>query len=511
MLNHALKYLSLGYSVIPLRPGSKEPLISWKEYQSRKASEAEVREWFQKWPNANIGITTGNLSGLAVVDLDGPEGIKQGESLGLVSCLISLTGNGKQLWFAHPKDSLVANEVRTYPGVDIRGEGGYVVAPSSIHPNGKRYRFNRPVLSAEKLPPFPAHFFATPVDGTAGQLVANETRNQSGWIAKALEEMTDGNIDDTLFKVCSRLRNDGYTEQDARVLLEPHAVRVGASDTHLEDKIRNVWGRYEPKQSPRPLTISQSSSTQLVLHSPTSQDSLNEYQRRILGETRDETLKTGYTAFDILTKGLRKGEICVIGARTGVGKSNFIIGPIRTFCQSGKRVLLASTEMSFDQVWSRYIATLPSSEDFKSHQFFVLDDFTPDIERIEEALRQANPDLLVFDHINHVGTDYHFLSKFMSGLKELARRFNIPMIVTAQLNRSADYIDQGQRVEPRLSMVQGSDQIGQMAALVLLLNEKRVVNDMTEIDGIVVKNRHGDRGLIQFGLFKTPFYHIREI
>ncbi len=99
----------------------------------------------------------------------------------------------------------------------------------------------------------------------------------------------------------------------------------------------------------------------------------------------------------------------------------------------------------------------------------------------------------------------------MSGLKELARRYDIPVIVTAQLNRHADYVENGAKIEPRLSMLQGSDQIGQMAALVLLLNEKRVANDITEIEGIICKNRHGDKGMIQFGLFKQPYYHMREI
>jgi replicative DNA helicase len=54
-------------------------------------------------------------------------------------------------------------------------------------------------------------------------------------------------------------------------------------------------------------------------------------------------------------------------------------------------------------------------------------------------------------------------------------------------------------------MIQGSDQIGQMSAQVLLLNEKRVVNGETEIEGIVVKNRHGDRGMIQFILKREPY------
>lgn len=513
MLNEALHYLTLGMSVIPLKSHSKEPLINWKEFQSRKASESEILAWYAQWPEMNTGVVTGNVSGIAIIDLDGPEGLREAQRLGLQSPLVSLTGNGKQLWF-RANDALIANSVRSFPGIDIRGEGGYVCAPPSIHPNGRRYRFNRPVCAAEKLPLFPMALFAKavptsrewmPADNDAvAEGWSNNPRNEQGWIAKALEEMKNGNIDDTLFKVCSRFRNDGLTEADALALLLPHANRAGASEGHLEDKIRNVWERYAPKVV-RVGNTYVSGNGQLILHSPTNPDSLNEYNKLLAGSRSNECLTTGYAAFDKTTKGLKKGEVLTVAARTGVGKTNWVITPIRTFCEQGKTVLLFSTEMSFDQIWSRYTATLSRTGAFKEHKFYICDEFTPNIERIEEAIKNVSPDLFVFDHISHIGTDYHIISKFMSEIKRLSRLYDIPAIVTAQLNRNADYVDQGNRVEPRLSMIQGSDQIGQMSAQVLLLNEKRIVDGETEIEGIVVKNRHGDRGMVQFQLVKNPY------
>lgn len=493
----ALKYLNMGYVIIPLKPNGKEPLIKWQEYQKRKSIEEEIKKWWVKWPNANVGIVTGQVSQLAVVDLDGMEGIKEGLRLGITSTLSSITGNGKQLWYRHP-GGIIQNSVRSYPGVDIRADGGYVVAPPSIHPNGKRYRFSTFVQPAETLPLFPMALFVSAVPENA------DVKNEPGWIAKALEEMKDGNIDDTLFKICSRLRNDGYTEKDTIALIGPHAERAGAIPGHLEDKIRNVWGRYEPKNQ---RSIIGTLMGSLILHSPTNPDSLNEYRNRLQMASNTQ-MSTGYSKFDTLTKGLKKGEVLTVAARTGVGKTNWIITPIREFCQMGKKVLLFSTEMSFDQIWQRYKSTLSRPEVFQMHSFFICDEFTPNIERIEEAIKNVQPDLFVFDHISHIGTDYHIISKFMSEIKRLSRLYNIPAIVTAQLNRHADYVEQGQRIEPRLSMIQGSDQIGQMSAQVLLLNEKRVNGDMTEIEGIIVKNRHGDKGLIQFALVKDPYRMI---
>ena len=76
-LDAALIYLRHGFSVIPLRShgdveNRKKPLLpSWEPYQHRRPTEEEVREWFTKWPNANIGLVTGVVSGCWVLDLDG--------------------------------------------------------------------------------------------------------------------------------------------------------------------------------------------------------------------------------------------------------------------------------------------------------------------------------------------------------------------------------------------------------------------------------------------------------
>lgn len=505
MLNFALKYRRMGFSVIPIAPKGKEPLIPWKEFQQRKASEQEIRGWWKKWPLANVGIVTGKISAIAVVDLDGPEGIHQAEVLGLTSSNRSVTGKGFHLWYQHPGGT-VANSVRSYPGVDIRADGGFVLAPPSIHPNGKRYRWLKPVISVEMLPMFPAAVFAANVPKTVQDVKGNEP----GWIATALEEMKDGNIDDTLFRICSRLRTDGYTAHDCRMLLEPHARAAGAEEGHLQDKIDNVWGRYEPNM-PQFRSHHSGLSQHLVLHSPTNPDSLKQYRLFQMDSSRPSEYSTGYPKFDQTTKGLKRGEVLTVAARTGVGKTNWIITPIRTFCENTKKVLLFSTEMSFDQIWARYTATLLQSDRFSRHELYICDEFTPDVARIEEAIRYVQPDLFVFDHISHIGTDYHIISKFMSEIKRLARLFNIPAIVTAQLNRNADYIEQGNRIEPRISMIQGSSTIEQVSGQVLLLNEKHVYPTHIEIEGIIGKNRSGDKGTIVFGLFKKPFYHIKEL
>ena len=81
LAEHALAYLAKGYSVIPLRVGDKRPAISWSEYQKRKPTEDEVKGWWAQWPDANIALVTGAVSGLWVLDVDVKGGAKGGESL----------------------------------------------------------------------------------------------------------------------------------------------------------------------------------------------------------------------------------------------------------------------------------------------------------------------------------------------------------------------------------------------------------------------------------------------
>lgn len=141
IFQEALKYWSRGWNVIPLCPGSKKPLISWIKYQTQRNTKEELIEWFLKNPENNIGVVTGKISKLVVVDLDGPEGIKSGIDLSLISGCLALTPNGKHLYYSWTGET--KNAVKIVDGIDIRGDGGYVVAPpSQLEANQSSYRWS---------------------------------------------------------------------------------------------------------------------------------------------------------------------------------------------------------------------------------------------------------------------------------------------------------------------------------------------------------------------------------
>lgn len=493
----------MGLSVIPLRPRGKEPLIKWEEFQRRLASEEEIKTWFQKWPEANIGIVTGAISNVVVVDLDGEEGIKEAERLGLSSTVISLTGNGKHLWYRHP-DGNVPNAVKLYTGIDIRGEGGYIVAPPSVSPNGKRYRFLTPFMDVNTLQEFPTVLIQTK------QLLEVPSRiKEQDWIAKALQEMKYGNIDNTFTSILGRMRHDGWSANDARVTLQPHADRVGAGAGHLDEKIENIWNRYEPKTGSIRISTTYEQSG-LIIHSPSNPDSIKQYEQRRFANV-ESGLKTGFPKLDeLLVGGLKSSRLFTIAARTGVGKTNFIIGIAQNLCKEGKKVLLFSTEMPYEEIWDRYKASLVFANGFDRHAFYVCDSFAPNLEKVEMAINEIKPDLFIFDHINHVSEEVKGLGEFMQGLNFLRRKYDCAGLVTAQLNRAADWVDlkTGEKVTPRISMIKGSGTIEQASSRVLLLSETRVTPEMTEIVGNLDKNDNGMKGMLHFGLCNHPWRMI---
>jgi len=147
--NSALRYLSREWSVIPMRAGDKRPAVRWKQYQSKIASEKEVRNWFRQQPDTNIGIVTGKVSNLLVIDVDprhgGADSIAglEDDYAHLPHTIEAMTGSGgSHIYFAHPGYNL-PNRVGLKPGIDLRGDGGCVVAPPSLHPSGMRYAWKR--------------------------------------------------------------------------------------------------------------------------------------------------------------------------------------------------------------------------------------------------------------------------------------------------------------------------------------------------------------------------------
>lgn len=141
----AQRYLARGWCVLPLRARDKRPLIAWEALQSERPTPEQVADWFSRWPAANIGIVAGEISNLVVLDIDpkhgGDASLERLERrFGPLPETVEVTtgGGGRHLYFTHP-GGLIRNRAGLAQGIDLRGDGGYIVAPPSIHPSGHPY------------------------------------------------------------------------------------------------------------------------------------------------------------------------------------------------------------------------------------------------------------------------------------------------------------------------------------------------------------------------------------
>jgi hypothetical protein len=104
-----------------------------------------IRKWFRQWPNINIGIATGKVNNLTVLDVDGAEGEESLKELidkygALPETVEQITGSGGHHYFFNYVEG-IRNKVKFLPGLDVRSDNGFVVAPPSNHISGRYYEF----------------------------------------------------------------------------------------------------------------------------------------------------------------------------------------------------------------------------------------------------------------------------------------------------------------------------------------------------------------------------------
>lgn len=156
----------LGFSTFPVKRGGKTPAVKWERFQTERPDLATLEQWARR--DTNIGIATGAVSGLLVLDLDSAEAVAEAEALGLPDTLTVRTGKGLHAYFQHPGGK-VGNRAGIKPGWDIRGDGGYVVGPGSLHPSGKRYEWQHPpgLFGLAPVPSWLASMLEAPAESKA--------------------------------------------------------------------------------------------------------------------------------------------------------------------------------------------------------------------------------------------------------------------------------------------------------------------------------------------------------
>lgn len=223
MKEWALHYAEMGLAVFPLACRDKVPAVvgGCKVATTKRTT---IERWWDKNPQYNIGIATGNKSsGLVVIDLDvdknkGIDGYDvlrdwQNKHGKLPETWQSITGRGGYHYFY--KDAIVhSNRVGLYEGVDIRGEGGYIVAPPSVHPNGNIYEWEQG----------PEEYEIAQVDNIVNDFLKGEKQRRDSEDKtnfKVPELIPEGERVDTIVRLIASLRTKGLDDDAIKA-----AVRV---------------------------------------------------------------------------------------------------------------------------------------------------------------------------------------------------------------------------------------------------------------------------------------------
>ena len=239
IIDAALEYLDRGFSVIPVKRSDKRPYVKWEEFQHRLPTADEIERWWSRWPEANVAIICGEVSGIFCVDADGPAGIQWMNTHLPKTGVYSVTSKGVHAIYKVGADQTVRNAVRLAPEVDIRGNGGYFVAPPSQHACGHTYRWQFIMDGwddlAEYQPPSTGGNLNLDLSATApspiNAPVAQGTRNST--LAQLAGKWIGAGLDEAEIETLAR----NWNENNAPPLGEKELLRTLASihKTHLRN------------------------------------------------------------------------------------------------------------------------------------------------------------------------------------------------------------------------------------------------------------------------------------
>lgn len=318
MVEYAKAYVLKGASIIPVS-SNKKPLIQWKEFQDRLPTEKEVEDWWTMWPDAGIGIITGKISSITVVDVE-----KGGDISKLPTTDTVRTGGGG--WhFYYKYCPEMDNKARILPLTDIRGNGGYVVAPPSMHASGNRYT----VIAQVGKVDFPIELFGG----------KKETKDWKG----ILDGVSSGSRNATASSVAGKLmRTFSPSEWESTVWIMMKKWNESNDPPLPEYELRNVYmsiGKREMK--------TRQGVPQEVLDNEiplTFTNVLKIAEDELINTKPEDVLSFGYKWLDDNLTGFFKGELVVVGGESGTGKTTFATNIILKAAEKGHKCMLFALE-----------------------------------------------------------------------------------------------------------------------------------------------------------------------
>lgn len=434
----ALQYANIGLAVFPLIEKDKRPLTA-NGFKDATTDPAKIEEWWAIHPNANVGIATGQVSGgLVAIDMDvDKEKDKDGyhtftkwcddNFLILPDSWLSITGRGGYHLF-YKSAFPVPSKIGWLEDVDIRADGGYVVAPPSIHPNGTRYEWEQA----------PDEYELITSDDTEVEFIFNSVLvdNKAGKAEplKVPEEIPEGHRDEYMFKLACKYQAMGMSDSEmmaALMVANKERCKPPLSDKEIQKKLKQA----QKYQKGEVVSVNADTVAQRKTYNKTGrkiEESITENDLEMptlenFQERDKEWLIPGY---------MPKGCVTLLCSDGGIGKTTIWCDTLAAFTTGRTTLFDKALEIPFQ------------TGEKRSVMYFSKEDPTEEI--LKRKLREAGADQ---SKIRCFGLDDERLSKIWYGsllLEKLVEKYKPDIVVFDTLQAFLpDGVDMAKRKDMR--------------------------------------------------------------
>lgn len=358
ILEAALDYAAAGFAVIPVKRSDKAPYTP-NGVKDASTEPRTIRAWWAQWPDANVAIACGRPSGnVFVIDIDiKPEEGKHGDVSihewqavhgDFPNTVVQITGSGGLHRFFHfDRISDYLNKVETIPGVDIRGDGAYVVVAPSIYEDGRTYKWQNEVSILDTVEISEAN--QSVIDLL--ERYKRGAKNTSAPVEKSLMHVPKGQRNDRVFKYACAQR--GY-DFPFDVTLSGALQMVSGWDNPLssyevEKAVRSAYEHYKPNDPEKRAEDPEEEPDEddLVL------STLEEFE-----EKEVEWLIPGY---------IPKEQITILCGTGGTGKTSFWVSLVASLSSGSRTLFDGLTEDAFLKKRDPMTVMFFSGEDTVEH------------------------------------------------------------------------------------------------------------------------------------------------
>lgn len=524
----------------------KLPLIAWKEYQKRLPTIEEVNNWFNMNPEANIGIVTGAVSHLVVFDLDSEHAVKYAEEMGgFPSYTVKVkTGKGYHIYMRHPGFH-VNNQVKKALDIDIRADGGYVVAPPSIHGSGHQYEWVKDFSILQIVPaecsPWMVNYLknVSNIIPTADKKQTEVSPVKTETIHPKEKETKANKYSDLLKNGCSQ----GERNQSTTSLIG-HFFKTGMKETEIweiiqiwnRDKVKSPLGFDELKKIFESVkTAEQKSKTATIIQIDLLLDDVNttvaDYQQNYV---RIPFANTNLTNLEkMMNGGFAGGRFYLFGGIPSSGKTVLLNNIADNICLNNYPVLFFSyddgraelryrtfsrfsgqsienfnlrTVQDIRSVWQLSSIQQIMNKKYVVQQMIPVEKWCDLIEQVKK--KHGKPPVIIIDYLRKLRTEKGSgderlrVDDILSKLTEMAKTHNTPIIAISELAR--DSYKSGQRLSMASFKESGmieyeASWLGILAAVkegengefIIKENCENIIKHDGNIDLIVFKTKRG--------------------